>query len=112
MSSYVLHGVGPTSAAAAVAFSLLGWLPWGTKQPPLQDADYSSKEAAKGPVPEARLKDVQVCCAKRFERKCGDPPMRSENCPILVSERSIAAFDRQDVLHGFVHMHCVILVHR
>lgn len=57
MSSSVLHSVGPTTVA--VAFSLVGW-PWGTKQPPLQEADYSSKEAAKGPVPEARLKDVQV----------------------------------------------------
>lgn len=56
MSSSVLHAIGPT----AVAFSLLGWLPWGNKQPALQEADYSSKAAAEGPVPEARLKDVQV----------------------------------------------------
>lgn len=56
MSSSVLHAVYPSAAA----FSLLGWLPWGRKLPPLEDADYTSKEAAQAPVPEARLKDVQV----------------------------------------------------
>ena len=59
MCSYALHGGVP---ATAVAFSLLGWIPWGRgpSVPPLEVADYTSKEPAKAPVPEARLKDVQA----------------------------------------------------
>lgn len=55
-SSSVLQAALPNAAA----FSLLGWLPWGNKQPALQEADYSAKASAQGPIPGARLKDVQV----------------------------------------------------